>query len=134
MSIVKKVQSMFSSDTDAIRTAKQLPTAYIASIGVDFMDIQDPESDGDWLGLGDPLPLSSITEINTETGDFVFNYIVLSENPDVFEKFSTAMKVEEIDSGYVFYTAGESLSVPCNCDSSLLQPVINLAKRHSKKS
>lgn len=133
MSIFKKMHSMFSSESDTIRAAKRLPEAYIKSIGVNFMDIEDPNSDGDWLGLGDPLPLSSITDVNPDTGEFTFNYLIMTEDPDFQERFSTPMKVQKSDLGFTFSTACESVTVPHSYDSSMLQSVVTLAKKYSSK-
>ncbi len=126
MGIIGKIQSLIGSDSETQKVAKKLPAAYIASIGQKFMDIEDPDSDGDWLGLGDPLPTAEVTEFNSETGSFAFRHIVLKEGDEI-ERYSTSMNIDAVSGGYVFRAGNESVTVPVNPDEASLLPVIKMA-------
>lgn len=130
MSFIEKIQLLIGSDSRAAKVAKKLPAAYIASIGQKNMDIEDPDSEGDWLGLGDPLPKAQVTDFISETGSFTFRHIVVKDNDDI-DRYSTAMKISEVESGFIIQAGNDSVIVPVNPDETSLLPVIKMALSHA---
>lgn len=123
--VINKLRSMLS---ETGRVANMLPMAYAKSLGLDYLEIEDPESDGDWLGLADPLPLAEIKKFEPSSGKFVLLYVVIDEDRVVTKK-SSNMQITKTDNGYTFSHQEESVTVKSPVTEDSLLPVIQMATR-----